>query len=116
MLACKRNVVLTDVIDDLHGLFLCTCSESACSCSDILGLCVKQQRCSPAADEVMLLQVQAEGLETSAQELQSSLAEAHQELSLKRQTVDGLTHKFDRQVCCLVDNIANAAQPFWHLF
>ena len=57
---------------------------------------------SSAAQQLtaVLLQVQAEGLETSVQELQSSLAEAHDDLSLKRQTVDGLTQKFDRQVYC----------------
>jgi len=44
------------------------------------------------------LQVQAEVLETSMQDLQTRLAQAQQELVLKRQTVEGLTHKFDRQV------------------
>ena len=43
------------------------------------------------------LQVQAEVLETSMQDLQTRLAQAQQELVLKRQTVEGLTHKFDRQ-------------------
>lgn len=44
------------------------------------------------------MQVQAEVLETSMQDLQTRFAQAQQELVLKRQTVDGLTHKFDRQV------------------
>lgn len=42
------------------------------------------------------MQVQAEVLETSMQDLQMRLGQAQQELALKRQTVAGLTHKFDR--------------------
>lgn len=43
-----------------------------------------------------MVQVQAEGLEASVQELQARLQRAHEDLALKRQTVEGLTHKFDR--------------------
>ena len=43
-----------------------------------------------------LAQVQAEGLEASVQELQARLQHAQEDLMLKQQTVEGLTHKFDR--------------------
>lgn len=43
-----------------------------------------------------MVQVQAEGLEASVQELQARLQRAQEDLALKRQTVEGLTHKFDR--------------------
>lgn len=43
-----------------------------------------------------MVQVQAEGLDASVQELQARLQRAHEDLALKRQTVEGLTHKFDR--------------------
>ncbi|DBA90624.1 hypothetical protein WJX77_007676 [Trebouxia sp. C0004] len=46
-------------------------------------------------------EVQAEVLETSMQDLQTRLAQAQQELVLKRQTVEGLTHKFDRAAVVL---------------
>jgi len=52
------------------------------------------------------LQVQAEVLETSMQDLQTRLAQAQQELVLKRQTVEGLTHKFDRQVGLVLNSEA----------
>lgn len=42
------------------------------------------------------MQVQAEALEASVQELQARLQRAREDLALKRQTVEGLTHKFDR--------------------
>lgn len=44
----------------------------------------------------IMVQVQAEGLEASVQELQARLQRAHEDFALKRQTVQGLTHKFDR--------------------
>ena len=45
------------------------------------------------------------------QDLQTRLAQAQQELVLKRQTVEGLTHKFDRQVGLV--QISQAALHFW---
>ena len=42
----------------------------------------------------MIMQVQAEGLEASVKELQVRLQCAQEDLVLKRQTVEGLTHKF----------------------
>lgn len=50
----------------------------------------------------MIMQVQAEGLEASVQELQVRLQRAQEDLVLKRQTVEGLTHKFDRYPVHLV--------------
>lgn len=43
-----------------------------------------------------MVQAQAEGLEASVQELQVRLDRAQEDLSLKKQTIEGLTQKFDR--------------------
>ena len=43
-----------------------------------------------------MMQVQAEGLEASVLELEVRLHRAQEDLSLKKQTIEGLTQKFDR--------------------
>lgn len=42
------------------------------------------------------MQTQAEALKNSVQELEQRLVQAQQDLVLKRETVEGLTRKFDR--------------------
>lgn len=61
-------------------------------------------------------EVQAEGLESSEQELQSGLMQAQQDLIVKRQTVQGLTQKFDRAAVTLGNLDAQIAEKQVALF